>query len=416
MSAFDFFEEKNSDDPNPDEVVQRLERSLDFWVEGKEDYPPAIRGVMAEIHDLPADVQRLVQKIARDKRYPQLALKRLLWFEDKNEKLDEACSEAKSAFRPYAINKDGLVSTTDPNNPLLETPSRHRLIVSDQFAKTNYEQVGEDEFFLDDDDDDDLEELDDDDSNQQIGPNHWKRKITQTLKPWLIKKENNKIGCARTADDQLATMNALFSRTKHGWLVVDMFKLKKRRGAMLTYAKTVEYQKKGDQAYEFLVELFGAAAECNARLQKTLKNTGTLFLEISEDGEIYLTQASVYSESELAKIADSTARVEVPIEARVVTANGKPSQIVLKKSGAYYESKLAPLIAQGKRLKTKIDLKKSSSAEKHYCFHVLLELDGPLLTAKSGNAVLFQLDDLLSRFAKTNLKQIRASAEKDNEE
>ena len=80
------------------DIVQRLERSLADWIDDREDFPPGIRGVVAEIGDLKDKVQHTVQKIARDSRTPDLELQTLLWFDDKNEKLDEACVEAKNAF------------------------------------------------------------------------------------------------------------------------------------------------------------------------------------------------------------------------------------------------------------------------------------------------------------------------------
>ena len=402
MSSFDFFDGEENQPDNTSEVAQQLERSLDFWAMGKEDYPPAIRGVMAEITDLREEVGKIVQKIGRDKDHPELVLKRLLWFEDKNGKLDEACEEAKAAFRPYPTNEEGLINWNDPNNPLLEKPSRHRLVVSDQFAATNYDQPDPDAMILDDDEDDDGD-------SGEIKPNSWKRKMTQTLKPWSIKQESGKIGYARPADDLLTALNVLFSRTKHGWLVVDMFKLKKRRGSMLTYARTFEYQRKGDQAFEFKMELFGAAAEYRARLGKTLKHVGCVFLEIGEDGETYVSKAVVDQPSEGDKL-DGVKEVVLKLPARIVLENGKPSQIVLKKEGQYYESKIKPLVDQGKKLSTKIDLRKSNSDTKRFRFKIELELDGPLLVASSGDAVIFQLNDFLTRFAGTSLAKIRAMA------
>lgn len=409
MSTFDFFEGEEPKSSERD-IAQRLEQSLDFWVEGKEDYPPAIRGVMAEIGDLPDDVQQVVQKIARDKSYPDLEMKRLLWFEDKNGKLDEACAESKEAFRPYAVGADGLVSWTDPNNPLLETPTRHRMIVSDEFAKTNYDQSAEDDIIDDDEDEESI-------SLGIISPKSWKRKITQTLKPWSVKKDG-KIVRARSADDLMTTLNVLFSRTKHGWLVCDLFKLKKRRGSFLTYARTFEYQRKNDQAFEFMIELFGAAAEYRARLGKTLREVACLFLEIGEDGEVYLSRATTYPDKiEEAQSANPELKdVVIPIEARINLDNRKPSQIVLKKTGKYYESKLKPLVEKGKKLSTKIDLRSSLTESKRYRFHVKVELDGPLLVGSSGDGLIFQLNDFLKRFANTSLVRIRTQAKRKMEE
>jgi hypothetical protein len=395
--------EPNNPENEPD-IGQQLGMSLDFWAMGKEDYPPAIRGVIAEMGDLQEAIQKIVQKIGRDKDYPQLSLKRILWFEDKNGKLDEACEEAKAAFRPYPTSEEGLIDFKDPNNPMLKAPTRHRLAVSEEFASTNYDRPDEDQMILDDDDDD--SEMGDD---QELDEKSWKRKITQTLKPWSI-SEGGKAVSARPADDLMETLNAILSKTKHGWLVADMFKLKKRRGAVLTYARTFEYQRADGKAFEFKVELFGAAAEYRSRLGKTLMNVGAVYLDVSSDGEIYVTKVSNYSEQEWSDLAGEK-EVVIPLMAQVVSENGKPSQLVLKKTGAYFESRLKPLLEKGSNLSTKIDLKKSNSEDKKYCFHLQVELDGPLLVASSGNAVIFQLDDMLLRFANTNLANIRASVQ-----
>ena len=96
--TFDFFEGEEPKKRDDQDVAQQLERSLDFWATGKEDYPPAIRGVVAMIEDLREDVQTIIQKIGRDKTNPNVRLNKLVWFEDKNGKLDEACEEAKQAF------------------------------------------------------------------------------------------------------------------------------------------------------------------------------------------------------------------------------------------------------------------------------------------------------------------------------
>lgn len=391
MSAFDFLDEEDSKDSEP-EVVQRMERSLNFWAEGKEDYPPAVRGAIALLSDLRPDVREMVVRIGRYKSNSDVELKRIVWFEDKNEKLDEACEEAKSAFRPFRTNADGLISTSSKSNPVLEDPSRHRLVVSDEFAKTNYKKKSDD-LFLDDDEEDEI----------QLTDKSWQRKITQTLKPWAISKDGE-IVRARQPDDLMLTLNAICSRTKHGWLSIDLFKVKTRRGSVLTYAYTYESQKKGEQSYQFMLELYGAAAEYNARLGRKLQNVGCLFLEIDESGEVYVTKVSTNK----AETDGDTKVVEIPLDVSVVHEDGMPSQLRLNKTGNYYEAKLKPLVDKGKKLSTKIDLSKSSSESKSFRFCLRLNLDGPLLVASSGNAVLFQLNEMTTRFCGNTLMKLRS--------
>ena len=380
-----------------DEILQRLEASLDFLVNENDDNPPAIRGVMAHTTDFRDDIQNVIQKIASDPANPDLQLERLLWFDDKNEKLDEACEEAKSAFRPYPITADGLISFVDPNNQLMDKPTQHRLVVSDEFAGTNYDRPAGDEMIMDDDEESVIGDV-------VIKADSWKRKITQTIKPWRIKQPDGKIVPTRSADDLLLTLNALFSRTKHGWLVADLLKLKKRRGSMLVHARTYEYQIKGDQRFEFLIQYLGVAAVCRKRLADSLNNVACLYLELDGNGEIFVTKASTY---EGADFAAGAKIVDIPLDAKVVNEVGKPSQIVLKKTGKYYESKLLPLLAQRKKMATKIDLRKSNSDAKKFRFHFNVEMTGPLLVASSGDALIFQLDDFLNRFASTSLAEIR---------
>ncbi len=391
--------ESPQDEANEADIVQRLERSLNFWVTEKEDYPPAIRGVVAHRGDLRDDVQELVRKIGRDSAYPELILKKLLWFEDKNEKLDEACKEARVAFRPYKTTDEGLISWKDPNNPILETPTVHRMTVSDDFASTNYDRPSEDMIFDESEEDEDQDEV-----SKEIKQNSWKRKITQTLKPWRI-QQGDKITPARDADDLLLSLNTILSRTMHGWLTIDLLKLKKRRGAMLTYARTFEYQTKDGSRFEFMLQLIGAAAVYRKRLAETLAKVACVYLE-AEDGEIYVTKVSTYQDE--AKASADVKQIEIPLEARIVHEDGKPSQLALKQTGKYFESKLRPLIEAGKKVATKIDLRKSNSEAKHYRFSMRVELDGPLLIASSGDAVIFQLNDMLTRFCETNLTEIRS--------
>ncbi len=74
----------------------------------------------------------------------------MLWFDDKNEKLDEACPEATSAFKAYARNDNGLISWKDENNPLMDLPTLHRLVVTDRFALENYRHQNADAMILED--------------------------------------------------------------------------------------------------------------------------------------------------------------------------------------------------------------------------------------------------------------------------
>ena len=378
-----------------DDIVQKLERSIDFWVEDRTDYPPAIRGVIAHADDLREEVQQVVQRVGEDTRNPELVLKRVLWFDDKNEKLDEACSEAAKAFKAYASNEYGLISWKDDNNPLMDAPTRHRLVVSDEFAFENYRQQNADALILEDSITDSPDEI--------IPEQSWKRKITQSLKPWRI-KEGEVIKSARRPDDLMRTLNALFSLTKHGWLVIDLQKLKKRRGSMLTYARTFEYQKSDKKRFEFKLELIAIAVEYHRRLAKYLSNVACIYLESNEEGEVFVTKVSLFEDKPEEDV------VVIPVPARVVNENGKPSQIVLDSNGKYFQSKIKPLISSGKKLATKLDIRKTASTGKQYRFRLKLALDGPLLVASSGNAMIFKLDEMLQRFRKTSLAELQAAA------
>ena len=386
-----------SDSENSDpEIVQRLERSLADWVDEREDYPPAIRGVGAEISDLKDRVQQVVQQIAHDPKTPDVKLESLLWFDDKNEKLDEACLAAKEAFRPYQVSADGLISWTDKNNPLLDEPTPHRLVVTDEFAGTNYDRPSDD-MILDD------SEMSISGTPVEVKPNSWKRKITQTLKPWKIKKDA-KIVSARSPDDLMLTLNGLFSRTKRGWFVIDLRKIKKRRGSMLVYARTLEYQIVNERRFEFLVQLIGTAAEYRRRLANTLSNVSCIYIETDENGEAYITKVSTYLDT--TPPADAKL-IDVSIDAKMVHEEGKPSQLVLCKTGKYVEVKLLPLLQPGKKLATKLDLRKSNSDVKFYRFRLRIQVTRPLLVSSSGDAIIFQFNDFLRRFRNTNLSEVR---------
>ena len=376
-----------------EDIVQKLERSMDFWVEDRTDYPPAIRGVIAHSSDLRDDVREMVHQIGADPGNEALQLRRVLWFDDKNEKLDEACGQAKEAFRAYASNEYGLISWTDDNNPLMEAPTKHRLVVSDAFAIENYRQENAGDLILDDSD------TGTEDVDLEVPSWSWKRKITQSLQPWRV-KDGEVVKAARRPDDLMRTLNALFSLTKHGWLVVDLKKLKKRRGSIMVYARTVEYERKPDFKYEFMVQLFGTATEFRRRLAKTLTNIASLNLENDESGEVWVSRVSLFEEK------PPEEAVIIPIPARVTNENGKPSQIVLDSEGKYFKAKIQPLLKPGKKMATKLDLRKMSS-DKPYRFRLKLAIEGPLLVATSGNGVIFQLDEMLRRFRKTSLEKLR---------
>ena len=367
-------------------VNQRLGASLDFLFNEDDDTPPAIRGVMANFEDFKEDIQQHLLKIGSDPDHPDMILKRVLWFEDKNGKLDDACDEARSAFRPYPPGKDGLVSWDEKNNPVLEVPAEHRLVVTDHFAGTNYDQS-----------DDGVEEA------VEVKPHSWKRKITQTIRPWLVKK-NKQIVPVRDADDLLLTLNGLFSRTKHGWLVAELTRLRELRGSILVYADTYEYQNKGDQQFEFYVQYLGTLAAYQKSLQTKMLSIAAVYLEIDSDGQIYLQRAKIYRDD--ANLSAAEKLIDIRLSAKVVNENGKPSQIVLKPTGKYFEAKLLPLIQPGKRMVTKVDLRKSNSPKKAYRFQIDLELDGPLLATSSGDALIFELDDILERFTDTKLENV----------
>jgi len=380
-----------------------LERSIDFWVEDRTDYPPAIRGVIAHASDLRDEVREAVQQIGSDPKNPSVCLDRVLWFDDKNEKLDEACSESTKAFKAYASNEFGLISWKDDNNPLIETPTKHRLVVSDEFALENYREEYRGSLILEDSD----SAMDDEDEavDQYVPEWSWKRKITQSLKPWRV-KEDGLIKAARRPDDLMRTLNTLFSITKHGWLVIDLKKLKKRRGSMMTYARTFEYQKMEDQRFEFKIQLIGTAIEYHRRMSKLLANIARLYLEIDEEGEAWVSKVSLFENAPEDEPDDKNV-VVIPVPARVVNENGKPSQIALDTSGKYFQSKIKPLIKPGERKSTKLDIRKSETTEKQYRFRLKLAMDGPLLVASSGNAMIFQLDDMLKRFRDTTLAELK---------
>ena len=381
------------------DIVQRLERSLADWIDDREDFPPGIRGVVAEIGDLKDKVQQAVQKIARDAKTPDLELQTLLWFDDKNEKLDEACVEAKNAFEPHQVNTDGLISWTDTDNPLLENPTHHRLVVTDGFAGTNYNRPSDD-LIIDD------SEMSITGTPIEVKPNSWMRKITQTVKPWKVRKEG-KIVPARDPDDLMLALNGLLSRTKRGWLVIDLQKIKERRGSMLTYARTLEYQTAGEKRFEFLVQLFGTAKEYRRRLANTLANVACMYIETDKNGEAYVTKVTTY----LNQTPPADAKlIDIPIDAKVVCEDGKPSQIVLCKTGKYVEAKLLPLLKSGKKLATKLDLRKSNSEAKFYRFRLRPQVTRPLLVASSGDAIIFQFNDMLRRFRKSSLGELRGAS------
>lgn len=384
-------------DPEPEgeetEVVQRLEQSLNFWVMENEDYPPAIRGVMAHRSDLRNDVAAATDQLSKTDQHADLTLQKMLWFDDKNEKLDEACQEAKEVFKPYATNADGLISFKDDTNTLLESPTRHRLTVSDEFAATNYQQGGGDDMILDDEDESDPSE---------IAASSWKRKISQTIKPWRVSRDG-KIQAARHADDLSLTLNSLLSRTKHGWLEAKLVKLKRRRGSILEYARTVDHQRNGDQKFEFQVQLFGLGSALIQELESRLNNVACMYVETDEGGNAYLTKATTYGD----QVGSDVKQIVVPIELAVVRQDGAASQLRLVPGGKYYEAKVKPVVDQNRRLASKFDLRKSSTQDKRYRFKLEIALDSPLLIASSGDGVIFQLQDMLKRFRKTTLAALR---------
>lgn len=383
-------------DPEPEnedtEVVQRLEQSLNFWAMEKEDYPPAIRGVMAHRSDIRKDVVDKIDRLAEEGRCADLPFQRMLWFDDKNEKLDEACDEAREVFKPYATNADGLISFKDDTNTLLEKPTRHRLAVSDIFAATNYQQNGGDDMILDDDDE----------GPTDIKANSWKRKISQTIKPWRVRRDG-KIQAARHADDLSLTLNSLLSRTKHGWLEANLVKLKRRRGSILESARTVDHQRNGDQKFEFQIQLFGLGSALMQSLESRLNNVACMYVETDENGSAYLTKVATYGD----EVGPAVKQIVVPIELAVVHKDGAASQLRLVPRGKYYDAKVKSVVDRNLRLASKYDLRKSNSEEKRYRFQLEIALDAPLLVASSGDGIIFQLQDMLTRFRKTTLAELR---------
>ena len=386
-------------DPEPDsedtEVVQRLEQSLNFWVMEKEDYPPAIRGVLAHRDDIRKDVSELIDSLCVSDQQNKFGLQRMLWFDDKNEKLDEACEEAKEVFKPYATNADGLISFKDDSNTLLENPTRHCLKVSDQFAATNYQQGGGDDMILDDEDS--LSEAPSD-----ISATNWKRKISQTIKPWRVKRDG-KIKAARDPDDLTLTLNSLLSRTKHGWLEANLVKLKRRRGSILEYAHTVDHQRNAEKKFEFQLQLFGLQTALIRRLESRLDNVACMYVETDEDANAFLTKVTTYGD----EVSDNVKQIVVPIELAMVHKDGAASQLQLVPQGKYFDAKIKSVAEQKRRLASKYDLRKSNTDQKRYRFKLEIVLDAPLLVASSGDGIIFQLQDMLTRFRKTTLADLR---------
>jgi len=54
-----------------------------------------------------------------------------------------------------------------------------------------------------------------------------------------------------------------------------------------------------------------------------------------------------------------------------------------------------------------VDIRKSASWGKEYRFRLKLAMEGPLLVASSGNAMIFQLDDMLHRIRGTTLAELK---------
>jgi hypothetical protein len=173
---------------------------------------------------------------------------------------------------------------------------------------------------------------------------------------------------------------------------------------MLTYARSFESQRRQEKTYEFKIEYFGAAAEYRNRLADALSNIAGLYFEI-RDGEIYVSKASVYPEAIRPPRGEADDFwMTIPLHARVVLDEGKPSQLVLKKMGPFYDAELKPIVGQcpaGQTVARKLDLRKLSTEDKDKRIRVDLrvELDGPLLVASSGEGYVFQLSDIRKRFA-----------------
>ena len=83
---------------------------------------------------------------------------------------------------------------------------------------------------------------------------------------------------------------------------------------------------------------------------------------------------------------------------------------MLCKTGKYVEAKLLPLLKSGKKLATKLDLRKSNSEAKFYRFRLRPQVTRPLLVASSGDAIIFQFNDMLRRFRKSSLGELRGAS------
>lgn len=381
------------------EIVQRLERSVDNWVSDRQDYPPALRGAVANLSDFRTKLAALISAIGADSENPDSALKQVLWFDSINSKLEDACAEAKNAFLPHAVNSDGLISWNDKDNPVLAQPTRHRMMVSEQFAATNYKKRSADAELI----------ADDDDSAEiaPIKPNSWKRKITQSLSPWKIKVDN-KIVAARKPDEMQLALNAILNRTKHGWLVADLKKLKKRRGSILVYARTLEYPKVGEQRFEFMLQLFGTPRELNKRMGKTLKRTACLHVDTDDQGNAFLVKATTYPKGFEQSIPQAAKHIEIPLDVQTVDSDGQPSQLKLVPGGKYFDAKIAPLLEKKQAMATRFDLRKSNSNEKTYSFRLNVKLQRPLLISSASDSLFFQYDNILKRLCRTDLATLKA--------
>jgi hypothetical protein len=273
------------------------------------------------------------------------------------------------------------------------------LIVSEQFAQENYRNQ---EMIADADSE----------TDEKIAEKSWKRKITQTLKPWAV-RQGDKLEHARPPSDLLLTLNALLSRTKHGWLVADLYKLRERRGAILTYARTFENQRRDKQLYEFKLELFGAAPEVQRRLAEPLSRLACIYLETDRAGTVYLTKAAMYpAELWNATSTDSEKRVIIPLDARVNLDDGKPGQVVLEMNGEFCQTKLRPMLEKGESRIKKVDLRQRDSTGSRYCFQLRLRLNAPVLVGTSGDGIIFELADFLKRFTATDLQMLRTESSK----
>jgi hypothetical protein len=130
-------------------------------------------------------------------------------------------------------------------------------------------------------------------------------------------------------------------------------------------------------------------------------------LESDDSGNVFVSKISKFEDKPGEGVA------VIPVPARVVNENGKPSQVILDQDGKYFQAKVKPLVSKRSLKAQKLDIRKTSSSDKEYRFRLKLSMDGPLLVASSGNALIFKLDEMLDRFRGTSLAELKSGKSDD---